>query len=158
MPDNDWVNLNDNVLKGNSFSVSIWMKSREKFAKKYGRYLAFGTGQFGSQRVMIGQGAARKLFIALGKQGNILSDDHHINFDEWYHVVLALKGKRFKIYLNGKLIENGTCRYIPSASHINAGSYMDGHNSFWPGALDELRIFNRPLTTSEVYRLYKLNE
>ncbi|MEV7868076.1 LamG domain-containing protein, partial [Streptomyces sp. NPDC088124] len=62
-----------------------------------------------------------------------------------------------KLYVNGKLV--GTTPYTTPwdarrGLQIGAGSYSGQPASFFPGTIDDLRIYDKPLTATEVTRLH----
>ncbi|MEK6919264.1 MAG: LamG domain-containing protein, partial [Nanoarchaeota archaeon] len=74
------------------------------------------------------------------------SAENKIN--EWYHITLTLDGTVEKCYVNG--VENGTGAFsfnnINAATEIVIGSFN--------GSIDELAIWNRSLSATEIYNLY----
>lgn len=80
-----------------------------------------------------------------------------INYNQWYHVTCIKKGNSWFIYLDGNL--NNTCSYegtINSASNIHNLS-MGGNSAFNPTVfdlIDEVKIYNTSLTTSEIQQIY----
>ncbi|MEU6525819.1 LamG-like jellyroll fold domain-containing protein [Streptomyces sp. NPDC046924] len=79
---------------------------------------------------------------------------------KWTHLVgtYSLTDKQLKLYVNGALV--GTTSYSTPWNarrglQIGAGFY-DGNRlaSFFPGAIDEVQVFDKPLSVNEVTRLY----
>ncbi len=76
----------------------------------------------------------------------------------WQHVVFTYDGSALRGYLNGSAIgvplEQGT----PSVSDIMAiGAWYNGsggYEDFFSGSLDDVRVYNRALSTSEISELY----
>ncbi|NTU46678.1 DUF2341 domain-containing protein [Candidatus Roizmanbacteria bacterium] len=78
----------------------------------------------------------------------------------WSHIVVVLtQGKSISFYLNGNLIQTNTISFITvpatTAFHIGAGA---GSSQAYNGYLDDFRIYNRALTTSEIQTLYNLSD
>ncbi|MFI7100860.1 LamG-like jellyroll fold domain-containing protein [Streptomyces sp. NPDC050161] len=78
---------------------------------------------------------------------------------EWTHLVGAYDSvsKALLLYVNGKLV--GQAPYTTAWNarrglQIGAGSYDGTPDAFFPGAIDDLQIFDRPLSSSEAGRLY----
>lgn len=78
----------------------------------------------------------------------------------WYHVVTSFDGNVLKLYVNGKLerFENA-----PSFSEINEYAtdiFIGKHGNlsrqldYTPGIIDDISIYNRALTESEIKQLY----
>lgn len=72
---------------------------------------------------------------------------------KWYHIV-AVSG--VGIYVNGNLIYSGNIQQPGSGGHIGVGcDGMDiGEVGYLDGAIDQIRIFNRAITSTEVAKLY----
>jgi len=87
--------------------------------------------------------------------------------DEWHHIVVVV-GKDYNTgYLNGKEMTNryynfGNASYSQFFEDAIAHEKMwlgkghwDGTTQFFDGAIDEMKIFNKPLSASEVQLLYQ---
>lgn len=83
----------------------------------------------------------------------------------WTHVVVLYQNKQCTLYVNGKKKRIGlkserdaqpSTRYFGAAHH---GSFSgDGIMSFFPGLLDDVRVYDRVLTTTEIETLYYESE
>ncbi|HLC58397.1 MAG TPA: LamG domain-containing protein [Candidatus Nanoarchaeia archaeon] len=84
--------------------------------------------------------------------------------DTWYHVAVTTDGANNKIYLNGqnvatKTITNAADRgliILNDTTNIYLGhspKFMDGSRDLY-GILDEVEIFNRALSQSEIQSIY----
>ncbi|WP_435846892.1 LamG-like jellyroll fold domain-containing protein [Streptomyces griseofuscus] len=78
---------------------------------------------------------------------------------QWTHLVgtFSSSSDQLNLYVNGTLA--GTTKYdspwnARRGLQIGAGSYNGKPGSFFPGAIDELQIFDKPLSSGEVTRLY----
>ncbi|WP_324617993.1 LamG-like jellyroll fold domain-containing protein [Streptomyces dysideae] len=78
---------------------------------------------------------------------------------EWTHLVgsYSASSDELKLYVNGALA--GTTTYSSAwdarrGLQIGAGSYSGQPGSFFPGAIDEVQIFDKPVSAGEVTRLY----
>lgn len=80
----------------------------------------------------------------------------------WTHLVGTYDGSQIRLYVDGRLASSGSqsgdlsdsCDTCPVAFGANAGidvNYLDG-------AVDEVRIYNRSLSTDEVHELYNLSD
>lgn len=78
---------------------------------------------------------------------------------EWTHLVgtYSSTSHELKLFVNGALA--GTTMHdspwdARRGLQIGAGSYNGQPNAFFPGVIDELQVFDKPLAPSEVSRLY----
>jgi PKD repeat protein len=98
--------------------------------------------------------------------GNMLSDIQ-LNTGEWYFVTIVRDNLHYKMYINTNLSDEaiagsaypmiGTFFTIGSQSRDIAGTPWKGfQNTTINGYIDDLRIYNRALTTAEIQELYNL--
>jgi hypothetical protein len=87
---------------------------------------------------------------------NKVFDNSDVN--QWYHMVVTFDGSETtnntKIYLNGVLDNQGTWAldYVPQTS----ASTKIGGGAYWlDGSLDDVRIYNRALSATEIEQLYE---
>ncbi|MFE7974336.1 LamG-like jellyroll fold domain-containing protein [Streptomyces shenzhenensis] len=78
---------------------------------------------------------------------------------EWTHLVgtFGASTDELKLYVNGQLA--GTATYdspwdARRGLQLGAGSYNGKPGSFFPGAIDEVQVFDKPISASEVTQLY----
>jgi len=75
--------------------------------------------------------------------------------DNWYFLVGTYDGSYVKLYVNGELIgsesASGSIDYYGQNAYIAKFSNVD---SFTPGTIDDIRIYDRALSESEIQQLY----
>ena len=73
----------------------------------------------------------------------------HFAFGVWHHVVGTYDRQHIKIYVNGKL-KGSNAR--TGAMPLNENNTVVGfwNNDFFPGLIDEVRVYNRALSAEEV--------
>ena len=80
--------------------------------------------------------------------------------DEWVHVAVVYTTGQAKTYVNGQLSDTFTYTQaaIEGASVVRIGRHNDdagfGTRRFFKGAIDELSLYNRELTTSEISSIH----
>ncbi|MFF7153981.1 LamG-like jellyroll fold domain-containing protein [Streptomyces sp. NPDC008139] len=79
---------------------------------------------------------------------------------QWYHLLGTYDGTAhtLSLYVNGTLM--GTTSYTTAwdarrGLQIGAGSYSGSPGSFFPGTVDDVRIYDKPLVAADVAHLYK---
>jgi hypothetical protein len=73
----------------------------------------------------------------------------------WYHMTYTADGTNEKVYLNGVLSASKAQTYSLSNSIVRLGTWYEGiGNYWWWGSIDEVKIYNRTLSASEVGLLY----
>jgi len=78
-----------------------------------------------------------------------------INDSTWYHLVTVHDGTNATLYLDGTNLGTQTVNSVPSTAGnaFNIGRFTSG-GYFWNGWIDEVSVFNRALTGTEVTNIY----
>lgn len=83
-----------------------------------------------------------------------------VSVGQWYHVAGVYSGgdKLLSLYVNGQLA--GSTSYTTAwdarrGLQIGAGNYSGTAGNFFPGTIDDVRIFDKPLVAGDVAHLYK---
>lgn len=129
--------------KNNQVSVSLWIKTKPTDYQYGGAVLCndFGIVINGDK---VGMG------ISLPSTSSVLSI---ISYDVWTHIVGTYDGQTISIYVNGALA--GTKNHPGDISNPNI-SFTVGKfvTSFWSGAVDDIRLYSRVLSQSDITKLY----
>ncbi|KUK77512.1 MAG: hypothetical protein XD93_0281 [candidate division WS6 bacterium 34_10] len=99
-----------------------------------------------------------------GTADNIVYDPTYFseNIKEWVHYVGVYSGSNYlRLYKNGKMIDEQTTGVASSISYYTGTDLIFGRRSvdaqsYWDGALDEVRVYNTAIGEDEVERLYSL--
>lgn len=73
----------------------------------------------------------------------------------WNHVVYTYDGTTHSLYLNGRLANTSTTSpnsATPNAAYL--GDYTASGGEYWPGQIDDVRIYNYPLTAAQALLLF----
>ena len=68
---------------------------------------------------------------------------------EWFHIACVYDSQKQEVYLNGELAAERDWPGFIGSSHspVKIGTF---HTQYWPGMLDEIRIWNRARTHEEI--------
>lgn len=144
---NDFVTVNDDaslkVVTANH-SLSFWMKTTD-----------------GSTQVLSEKGSSDELaaWVVSNKirwaGPNTFNSSIDVNDGNWKHIAFVADGSSSFIYINGSLDATGSTKIQASA---NSSNYVFGARSggsfAFDGQLDQIAIFNRALSSTEVSALY----
>ncbi len=149
--EDDYINVPDDAVKTSSGSVCAWFLARSKTDGENDR--VFSMSNFTSPG-----GTRLYLSLASGEEfrAAFISDqlgDVPISFGEWQHTCFTWDDTSSELYLNGNL-EDASSGGEPKNGRVNLGSYGEGFKSFLDGKIDQVRIYDRPLSESEVQQLY----
>jgi len=108
-----------------------------------------------------GTGTINMNFYAGGTVHSYTTSSTPISVNNWYHIVATYDGiSTVKIFVNGVLqaasCTTGTCTgaITPNAADFTIGRPGSYAANYFTGQIDEVRIYDRPITTSEVTALY----
>ncbi len=76
--------------------------------------------------------------------------------NKWYHVVLLRRGGTGQLYINGEMVAEvvaSKCTCQPDGDLFFGKDHFSREN--FRGIIDEVRIYNRALSVSEIKELYK---
>jgi len=131
-------------------SVSYWFKDEIslglQFYKDSQNHVAFGS---------IGSNIG--MYARIGNSFNHTASTTSRTQSGWNHLVFVLGGGNIKVYLNGNTtpIINTTKTYNISATKLNISTLEDaGGPYYYANTLDQVRIFDRQITSEEVSTLY----
>ncbi|MFT4867983.1 MAG: hypothetical protein ACI9LV_000596 [Candidatus Nanohaloarchaea archaeon] len=149
----DEVNLPNLGISGNdSHSISIWMKTSDSTNQT----LYFqGDRSTDSQIDFIYQGGTPQFNYAF--YSNDLTYNVNLHDGNWHHLIGTYNGYIRKLYLDGKLVAQDQ----PSSPSIVNDDFSVGYrrasnSSYFNGALDDLRLYDRALSPLEVEKLFHL--
>ena len=143
-----------------TYTMSYWFK----------RTAVAGTYDY---VVMLGDGGVLRSSILMWINNNQLTLDHWnaalrvlepIVLDQWYHVTAGHSGGNTPnlendfIYINGKRVTPQITQtagsFTLAGSKLTLGSEHNGTTEFLNGSIANFRLFNRALTSDEIWQLY----
>ncbi|MFZ2252675.1 MAG: LamG domain-containing protein, partial [Minisyncoccia bacterium] len=154
---NDYVNAGNGSssnITGN-LTVSAWIKPQVGSGSQH--IISKFAGGPACQYLLTtdSTGTLVYFYTGNGNTGNRAAGNILVN--QWSHIVGIWDGIDTKIYINGSFIGNASSPLAPNLSGTNLYFGMDaGSASPYNGALDDVRIYNRAFSATEVTRLYRL--
>jgi len=156
-----FITLPGNMLNSlTAISASAWVYRRTGSSDNY-EYILSGGISVSGQRYGIavndaGSGSTdNKFYITDGASS--FHTNTVCNYNTWYHVVYTWSGTELKFYVNGSLDSTFTavnCNFQSSGNGHKIGEYHHNGNYEWEGEIDQVRIFNKAISASEVTTLY----
>jgi len=97
--------------------------------------------------------------IGDGSTRNIFSSNVFLNSNTWYHCSFTYNGSQLIMYTNGITIgtTNFSTKIGTNQYPVTLGSsvyFADVYNEVFDGTLDDVRIYNRALSASEIANIY----
>jgi len=98
------------------------------------------------------QGNAVSCYIGNGSSWTATTKATNLTANTWYHVAAVYSGSTLSLYLNGSLITTAIGTHTTNNSPLLMGSW-NGSSEFFTGSLDEVNVYNRALSASEIVTL-----
>ena len=140
--------INCNSFSGFSqLSVSLWMNLGSISGVR--SVMAFGT-------TLIGMINNKFVWQANGFGSNTVNGTSNLTTGVWYHVVIVHSGtgtNETLIYIDTNRDDDGQDSDDPISGNLYIGS-QTGTIRFFSGIIDDIRIYNKALTTDEITALY----
>jgi hypothetical protein len=147
---NDYVGTTLTI--GKTFTWSAWFKAA-----------SFGSFQnimdVGNPNYMLVLTSSNSLgfWSADGMSGGALGTSA-LSADTWYHVTFVREGDSitngYKAYFNGAYTGAANTGTWSSTDYFVIGGRTDGQGQYFPGVIDDVRVYNRALSAQEVLNLY----
>lgn len=139
-------------LGSGPWSVNAWVKTSASGSIK--EFLFWGTGTTGNG-IDIYMSAANKLTANFFGGGGIATSTTSINTNAWVMCTITYDGTNIKVYVNGTLENTGASYSGNLTGSTGVIGANDGVGNNWTGSLDEIGIWSRTLTSTEITALYR---
>jgi len=146
-----------NKMSDTYYSFSFWADWSNTH-KGWERIFDFGEPHGSSWQCLICRKSNTNRLCYRNSGNNIYSDDDYIINNELHFYAVVQDGGTVYFYRDGKLFSETSTPYRPinhSRSYCYIGKSNWPSDSLYKGVIDQLRIFNRPLTSKEIKQLYK---
>ena len=152
---NHWGQISDPAVYGfpGDFAVTFWAKAHA--GMRNGRAVTSGTSGFEVYRSTDFSGGVNSqvnwslIYAGIDAGG---PSPLPVVEDEWHQVVLSVSGPNAKLWIDGS--NTVTLAGSPTRGAIRLGRKTDSTTDLWGGWLDDLRFYNRALSSAEVAQLY----
>ena len=152
---NGYINVSNwNILSGNSArTMMLWFKSAVPVSNQY--LLSWGNWAASSYSAIgtFFSGSTRNLgFVGWGNELVVLDQLQYYD-NRWHFIAATFDGSVLSLYLDGILLQNRTTTLNTTLTPwMRIGLNYD--RDFFNGAIDDVRIYNRSLTATEVQQTY----
>ena len=126
--------------------------------------LAHHSGTYGTYGMDINKNANGTMGLAMRQGGGgdwfSVSSTSATSLNNWNHVAFVCDGSSITPYINGKASASGSLgsfssyRMYDDYFSVGVSSWLSG---YFNGSIDEVKIWNRSLTASEIYEQYVSN-
>jgi len=151
------------LVLGGLFIASAWAAEQGCPITVHGGLVNWSTGSgWSDERLVLavntyGGGASLLACVADGKGFQQFRTFGELQPEEWTHLAFAFNGKSCQTYRDGLLNSSTRQSVRPEIENVPLwiGRCQGLGKECFHGLLDEVRIYNRPLSTQEVFGLYK---
>jgi len=166
----DYVNVgNDpNLQITSAITLEAWIKTPSYWSKQYPTVVSkanySGSDWDGEYWITIGRPYGGKVTFAFAPAGGNAIDhwsNSSLSPNTWYHIAATFddSADKVKIYINGLLDKEFTETQKPAVTNypvrIGQGGNDSYQNTWFNGIIDEVRIYNRALSASEILEHYQ---
>jgi hypothetical protein len=71
------------------------------------------------------------------------------NVNNWHQVTMVYNGSALSVMVDGEFVGTKPASIVREKNYVNIGSKI-GNDGFFRGKIDDIRVYNRPLTQTEV--------
>lgn len=149
----DYIDLNDgndfDFVTADNFSFSFWINPDVSQLKRL--FSNDGGTGFGYQISLVADDTVQ----FWGATSDITTTTDTVTIGSWNHIVVTSKEGDVNIYINNGTPKTGTFVTSASANDLLIGADPSaGPGNFYDGQMDEIGIWNRTVSASEVSQLY----
>lgn len=154
---NGYVQMPDDVIYGlHNMTISLWVKPDT--LGNWARLFDFGSKQeppYPNFFLTVNSGSNNmRLAFETGDNSKI-DAGAVLKTGEWQHLAVVIDGSKATLYLNGgKLDEASDFQFVPMLISNMTSNLLGKSNytadSYYDGAMDDFRIYNRALSASEI--------
>ncbi len=149
---------NSLLLSPDQITISVWVNPTEILEQD--RYIIFRSNNYFIDAMRGWGGANKPHFYMYDAAAASVSASSSVSLiaAQWNHLVGTYDGSTMRMYLNNNLV--GSAVLIPPLNHpvsnliIGAYTTVPSSTAGFNGIIDEVRIYNRALSSTEVANLY----
>ena len=158
---NDYISTTFNptnfISNGNSYSISVWVNLTSVTETQLILGNTVSDAAFNMSVKYIGP-ESYSFAWTLGNEG--YTPHQNVSLGTWHNVVLIFNGNEHSLWINSLI--NTTKEYsgngVIGSNSIYLGNDSDNNNRPLSGKLDEVRIYDRALSPTEVQTIFRLEK
>jgi Concanavalin A-like lectin/glucanases superfamily len=150
----------DNVSYGTNVTLSCWVKPDK--LNQNAVFLYYGNPAQDGYGLLISNGQCNvgnnQAVLLAGINCDLMGSSQSFLNTDWSYLTLVKQDNIFMLYVNGVLKTTRTGQANQPAGRITIGghNFPTTYNGYYAGKIDEVRVYNRALSSSEVATLYAL--
>ncbi len=153
----DYINCGS-IGIGNEYTAESWIKTDRINCTSFncGIIASSASAEEGYPLWLCVQGTEIYSFAYQSSSDGTLTSGANINTEDWFHIVqTAISGSTTKVYVNSVLkLTYNNVGTNPWTNILTIGDLRPNRALCFNGAIDEVRIYNRVLSVTQIQRLY----
>ena len=146
---------NANMNLTTDFTVSAWIKPGIATQGGFARIISkFDGTNLNYMLSYDSAGTNMRFLVDCSSRATLVGTSALTDTNSWYHVLGVKSGTTVKLYVNGQEEASGTCSgsVLTNTSPLNIGA--DAGSSYFAGAIDEVKLLARALSSPEIEAEY----
>lgn len=140
------------IQAGTNMSIAAWIKKNTSTGQR-----SFFSSRSGGTYLGL-NGAKIFLYENNATPKGITSSSDVIQIGQWQHIVATSDGSITTFYVNGVQVYQANQTRPGGSGGAGIGWDPEIGTEFWDGIIDEVRVYNRALSATEIANLYKQGE
>jgi hypothetical protein len=132
------------------WTISVWVMKKSHTISSYPIFLSFGLPYIACN----GSGSPFRLSYSAPGQVNTSGTTVPV-LNQWYHVVATSDASGTKLYVNGTLEGSNSSVSTNTGGVFDIGRHLNNNNYRIHGEVDDVRIYGKALSSTEIENLYK---
>lgn len=163
--DDDYISCPTGVIDGETaFTISAWVNANSM--ENDSTIVSFtGNADYGLRYDASGYESGNKALLKVQHANGsgdpcYLESESAVQTTDWQHVAVTYDATNgYTMYVNGTAVSSGAAQNAGGTVDVNRFDIgrSTSAGTFWDGRLDEIRAYNRELTSSEIESLFTLD-
>lgn len=153
---NDYISANSEVpISNQARSISVWFNTTSSSGSNgwYVNTLTSWGAPSNNNLCAVSVYKAKLMFGAFGSSYDVYTEQI-VNDSIWHHTVITYDGSILKLFLDTVEVASESRNLNTDSSSFYIGRRVGQDNQFMDGLIDDIRIYNRALTSEEVVLLF----
>lgn len=157
--DEKYIEVADNALLrsvGNVVTIAAWINPTAWDDNGYEWMTLLCKGDTDTVNRNLAFSFNRYRGLETAQQDDLISLSAVPCMNQWQHVAYASDGSNVKVYINGQLVGSRATSWKSSQNNfpLTIGRDDAGGIEYFHGSMDDIRIYNRALTATEISAIY----
>ena len=150
--ESDWVQVNGDLGINGAMTISLWMKVPDKNYMYIADNRSPGTWWFIKAYTWSSKCTA-SYPGNLCFENRVMAEASDYKINEWTHILVTDDTTTAKMYINGKLVDEGPGQNTVISTNLRFGTRYT-NSGYFQGLMDDIRVYEQALSLAEIQKLY----